>query len=134
MVFIQVHLYRSRRHTTPPPRPLAISFFSRPIRYRTIMSYWCGSNYVNYFSNPDVPFLGKPTGTDTENNAQALRDNMVSRKAFLSSLWRTWYNKRLSFSISLTHQSFGQSVISFLCTLRSVSGLLFVGQPIQVSK
>ncbi len=29
------------------------------------------------FSNPDVNYLGIPTGTPTENNAQAIRDNMV---------------------------------------------------------
>ena len=32
---------------------------------------------VPYFSNPDVLFLGLPTGTDDENNARVLRENMV---------------------------------------------------------
>ena len=41
------------------------------------MSYSCGSPRVNYFSNPDVEYLDKPTGTETENNARAFQDNMV---------------------------------------------------------
>ena len=47
------------------------------IRYRTIMSYSCGTPSANYFSNPDVTYLDKPTGTATEDNARAIRDNMV---------------------------------------------------------
>ncbi|CAM9363627.1 unnamed protein product, partial [Ectocarpus fasciculatus] len=31
---------------------------------------------INLFSSPDVSYLGMPIGTATENNAQALRDNM----------------------------------------------------------
>lgn len=34
-------------------------------------------HYPKLFSNPDVSYLGMPTGTATENNAQTLRDNMV---------------------------------------------------------
>lgn len=48
-------------------------------RYRTIMSYSCGTPYIFYFSNPDVSYLGKPTGTATENNARSIRNNMVRR-------------------------------------------------------
>lgn len=61
-------------------------------RFRTIMAYPCSHNpeddgdagyapRINYFSNPDVSFGGLPTGTATENNAQKLRDNMVSLRA-----------------------------------------------------
>lgn len=52
------------------------------------MAYYCGYNapdgytgdYVpalNHFSNPDVSYLGVPTGTATANNAQTVRENMV---------------------------------------------------------
>ena len=41
------------------------------------MSYGCGSPYGNYFSNPDVTYLGRPTGTPTEDNARTIEDNMV---------------------------------------------------------
>ena len=52
------------------------------------MSYRCNLNTqpgessefappVPYFSNPDVDHLGLATGTSTENNARALRENMV---------------------------------------------------------
>lgn len=41
------------------------------------MSYSCGTPYGNYFSNPDVSYLGRPTGTATEDNARALEDVMV---------------------------------------------------------
>lgn len=33
----------------------------------------------NYYSNPDVTFLDKPTGTETKNCARRIRDTMVSR-------------------------------------------------------
>lgn len=49
--------------------------------YRTILSYptGCAVPKINFFSNPDVFFEGQPTGTDTENNARMIRENMVSR-------------------------------------------------------
>lgn len=39
---------------------------------------------MNYFSNPDVEYLDKPTGTGTENNARTIEDNMVRRKSSAS--------------------------------------------------
>lgn len=47
-------------------------------RYRTIMSYSCGSGYGNYFSNPDVSYLGRVTGTATEDNARTIEENKVT--------------------------------------------------------
>lgn len=47
-------------------------------RYRTIMSYACNEvPRVNYFSNPDVDYLGKPTGDCQNDNARAIEENMV---------------------------------------------------------
>lgn len=48
-------------------------------RYVTIMSYTddCHGGYANYYSNPDVIHLGKPTGTDTENCARRITETMV---------------------------------------------------------
>lgn len=57
-------------------------------RFRTIMAYPCSrstqddesssfAEQINYFSNPDVDYLGLPTGTATENVARMLRENMV---------------------------------------------------------
>ena len=43
------------------------------------MSYSCGGPRVNYFSNPDVEYLNKPTGTADEDNARAIEENMVRR-------------------------------------------------------
>ena len=48
-----------------------------PDRYRTVMSYSCGSSRENYFSNPDVSYLDKPTGTASADNVRVLEDNMV---------------------------------------------------------
>ncbi|CAM9859654.1 unnamed protein product, partial [Ectocarpus fasciculatus] len=47
--------------------------------YRTIMGLDtdCNVPRVNYFSNPDVYYLGLPTGTSTENNARQITENMV---------------------------------------------------------
>ncbi|CAM9373608.1 unnamed protein product [Scytosiphon promiscuus] len=49
-------------------------------RYRTVMSLATGCNVprVNLFSNPDVDYLDKATGTSTENNAREIRENMVT--------------------------------------------------------
>lgn len=43
------------------------------------MSYsdGCSVPRVNYFSNPDVTYLNKPTGDAQNNNAQCIRDRMV---------------------------------------------------------
>lgn len=50
-------------------------------RYATIMSYAnddCGGvSKINYFSNPDIGYLGLPTGTLTDDNARCIEDNMV---------------------------------------------------------
>eukprot|EP00903_Cladosiphon_okamuranus_P011266 g10624.t1 len=63
------------------------------VRFRTLMAYPCSystqsdedsgwAEWINYFSNPDVDFLGVPTGTSGEDNAQILRDNMVAVSNF----------------------------------------------------
>ncbi|CAM9947269.1 unnamed protein product, partial [Sphacelaria rigidula] len=47
--------------------------------FRTVMSYsnscWAAP-VINYFSNPDVNYLEKPTGTSTEDNARVIRETM----------------------------------------------------------
>ncbi|CAM9251578.1 unnamed protein product, partial [Ectocarpus sp. 12 AP-2014] len=52
--------------------------------YRTIMGLDtdCNVPRVNYFSNPDVYYLGLPTGTSTENNARQITDNMLTVASF----------------------------------------------------
>lgn len=46
------------------------------------MSYSCANDpsvpRVNYFSNPEVDYLDKATGTSTEDNAGTIKTNMVS--------------------------------------------------------
>lgn len=60
----------------------------KPLRFHTIMAYYCSYNAeqgytggfvpaLNHFSNPDVSYLGQPTGTATANNARTVRENMV---------------------------------------------------------
>ena len=67
-----------------PPCVCSLGF----IRYLTVMGNRCFVNTqpeesrvpatpVPYFSNPDVDHLGLATGTSAENNARALRENMV---------------------------------------------------------
>lgn len=41
------------------------------------MSFTCGTPRVNFFSNPDVIHLNKPTGTLMDDNARNIEDNMV---------------------------------------------------------
>ncbi|CAN0050661.1 unnamed protein product [Pylaiella littoralis] len=45
--------------------------------FTTIMSYTagCTASRANYFANPDVSYLGRPTGTDTEDCARAIDEN-----------------------------------------------------------
>lgn len=48
-----------------------------------MMSYPCDNSYrANYFSNPDVSYLGEPTGTATENNARVIEEHKVSTFLF----------------------------------------------------
>ncbi|CAM9938469.1 unnamed protein product, partial [Ectocarpus sp. 4 AP-2014] len=57
-------------------------------QYRTVMTYpndCFGAELINHFSNPDVEYLGQPTGTASENNAQTVKDNMVAVSLFRSS-------------------------------------------------
>lgn len=60
------------------------------------MSYPCDdAPYGNYFSNPDVNYLDKPTGTDTEDNARVIIDNMVRAKvSFLRRNALCWIGHR----------------------------------------
>lgn len=46
---------------------------------------------VNLFSNPDISFLGRPTGTETEDNTRTIIENMVREDCsvmILSSTFR----------------------------------------------
>eukprot|EP00903_Cladosiphon_okamuranus_P015479 g14291.t1 len=56
------------------------------VQYRTIMSYADGGcegvPSINYFSNPDIDYLGIPTGTPTDDNARIIEDNMVAVSNF----------------------------------------------------
>ena len=65
---------------TVPDFLTAVCRCFRFVRYRTLLSYSCGSPRINYFSNPDVEYLNKPTGTTTEDNARAFKDNMVRER------------------------------------------------------
>lgn len=51
------------------------------------MSYECEDDdsvpRVNYFSNPDVTYRDKPTGTATEDNAREFRENMASHQQYI---------------------------------------------------
>lgn len=56
----------------------------------------CDIGYANYYSNPDVIHLGKPTGTETENCARGIKDNMVSpAKCGRSSGHYAWLTSEL---------------------------------------
>ncbi|CAM9926139.1 unnamed protein product [Ascophyllum nodosum] len=47
--------------------------------YATIMAHTCNDvPRINWFSNPDVDHLNKPTGQDDANCARAIEDNMVN--------------------------------------------------------
>lgn len=60
-------------HAYETPGPLT------SYRYTTIMSYTagCTATRANYFANPDVSYLDRPTGTETENCARAIEENKV---------------------------------------------------------
>lgn len=66
-------------------------------RFHTIMAYYCAYNApdgyegafvpgINYFSNPNVNYQGRATGTGTENNARTITENMVRRKNGVAAL------------------------------------------------
>lgn len=54
----------------------------------------CAAPVANYFSNPDVTYLAKPTGTPTEDNVRTIEDNMVRGRSLekphkKKHLWQT---------------------------------------------
>ena len=56
----------------------------------TIMSYPDGCEVpnpptINYFSNPDIDYLGEPTGTLTDDNARCIEESMVI--LLFASVW-----------------------------------------------
>ena len=53
--------------------------------YRTVMAYAPG-NRITYFSNPNVSFLGLPTGTASANNALGLQNSKATIAQFRSGL------------------------------------------------
>lgn len=51
------------------------------------MSYDCASGlprspYANYFSNPNVIYQERSTGTETEDNARTIKENMVRTREY----------------------------------------------------
>ena len=56
-------------------------------KQRTILSRMgTGESRIQYYSNPDVEFLDKPTGTDSRNNAQQLMDQACTVAAFRNTV------------------------------------------------
>ncbi len=56
-------------------------FGTNGVRYRSVMAYSPGSR-VPYFSNPDVNYVGTPTGTATADNAQVIELTAASVSSF----------------------------------------------------
>lgn len=52
------------------------------------MSYTSGCTFyrANFFANPNVSYLGKPTGTATENCARAIEENKVGKQAAVGTM------------------------------------------------
>ncbi|CAN0080080.1 unnamed protein product [Scytosiphon promiscuus] len=63
------------------------------VQYRTIMGYTTGCvsspGRINYFSNPDISYLGLPTGTATADNARRIEDTMVAVSNFRAGVVAT---------------------------------------------
>ncbi|MEN1706181.1 MAG: M12 family metallo-peptidase [Planctomycetota bacterium] len=60
-------------------------FGTNSTRYRSVMAYSPGSR-VRQFSNPDVNYVGTPTGTATANNARVIRETAASVASFREAL------------------------------------------------
>lgn len=61
-----------------PRYPYAYGYQDPEGRFRTIMAYDCedeSCSRIPFFSNPDINYQGIPFGTETENNARALRQS-----------------------------------------------------------
>ena len=56
--------------------------------FRTVMSYG-GATRVQHFSNPNIYYAGRPTGTSSQNNAEALNRNAATVANFRSSFTTT---------------------------------------------
>ncbi|CAM9477384.1 unnamed protein product, partial [Hapterophycus canaliculatus] len=67
----------NREHSTTDMEYAHGYRYCSDIMYTTIMSYTedCTATRVNYFANPNVWYLDRPTGTDTEDCARAIEEN-----------------------------------------------------------
>jgi len=65
-------------------------FTANATEYRTIMAYAPGTR-ISYFSNPDISYLGTPTGLTNANNALTIRNTRTTaanfRNAAVGSFW-----------------------------------------------
>jgi hypothetical protein len=67
---------KSNAGATSVPYAVGYRYCGAPGDFRSVMSYSCSdSTRVPYFSNPDVSYRGRPTGTSSANNARRLREN-----------------------------------------------------------
>lgn len=66
-------------------------------------AWYCTVTRVNYFSNPDVTYLDKPTGTETANCARAIEDNKVVKTQCRSG-WE-------SFCVLFSTSSFDSGIV-----------------------
>jgi hypothetical protein len=57
--------------------------------YRTVMAYDPGTR-IPFFSNPNVTFLGTPTGTATRDNTRSINDRRFTCEAFQTTRYDIW--------------------------------------------
>ncbi|CAM9322195.1 unnamed protein product, partial [Hapterophycus canaliculatus] len=68
-----------------------LRYCSGDVRFATIMSYstGCDAPAINHFSNPDISYLGRPTGTATEDNVRRIEETMVAVSNFRAGVFAT---------------------------------------------
>lgn len=101
-----------------PSYPYAYGYQDPGSVFRTVLSYG-GATRVPYLSNPLVSYVGRVTGTSTQDNARALTNNAATVAAFRSAVGGT---PTCSYVVSPTSHSFQSGPGSATVSVTTTSG------------
>jgi len=70
-------------------------FTAEGTEYRTVMAYAPGTR-ISYFSNPDISYLGTPTGLTNANNALTIRNTRTTAANFRNAIMGSFSLKAIA--------------------------------------
>jgi hypothetical protein len=100
-----------------PSYPYAYGYQEVSGAFRTVMSYGSAAR-VQHFSNPNVLYGGRPTGTSTQDNARALNGTAATVANFRTSSSQT----TCSYTVSPTSMAFSETGGTATVSVATTSG------------